>query len=354
MKTLLLPAILALSCLAPAKAQMLSVYVGNEPSALTQFETWFGRPADGVQLHTGYRGWSDYTGSVGWLQGVYAAVDRKKFWSIPLIPGASLDGKDPGGTLAAAAATGNTPYTAAWTTIATTLATGQPTGKIYIRTGWEFNADWFPWSATNGSGTAADYITAYRNFVTTFRSISDRFVFEWCPNIGVQGTNPINPADAYPGNEYVDVIGMDFYYDISWDQKGQNGLEAWNYKVIEKYGLQWIVDFAAEQGKPIAYSEWGINNPDGTAYMELFADWLKNSPVEVLYQNYWNSNAAFAGMLSEDQYPLLSAAYLQAFQIPEPSTLTLLGLSGGITTLTLLLRKRAKTQPSNLKSQNHN
>ncbi|MDR0532901.1 MAG: hypothetical protein LBH01_03010 [Verrucomicrobiales bacterium] len=337
MKIPLLPVALIVCWLlagASAKSEMLSVYVGNEPGALNDFETWFGRQADGVQLHTGYRGWSDYTGSVGWLQGVYAAVDRTKFWSIPLIPGASLNGSDPGGTLAAAAGSSNSAYTTAWTTIANTLATGQPTGKIYIRTGWEFNADWFPWAATNGK--AADYVTAYRNFVTTFRSVSDRFVFEWCPNIGNQG---MNPAEAYPGNEYVDVIGMDFYYDVTWDSTDRNGLDAWNYKVSEEYGLQWVVDFAAEHGKPVAYSEWGVNNPDGTAYMEAFADWLKNSPVEVLYQNYWNSNAAFAGMLSNDQYPLLSEAYLEAFnQIPEPSTTILLTLGGLI--LFPLLRAR--------------
>ena len=27
----------------------------------------------------------------------------------------------------------------------------------------------------------------------------------------------MNPADAYPGDEYVDVIGMDFYYNIKWN-----------------------------------------------------------------------------------------------------------------------------------------
>ncbi|MDR1191961.1 MAG: PEP-CTERM sorting domain-containing protein [Verrucomicrobiales bacterium] len=299
-----------------ARAQMLSVYVGNTPGDLAGFEAWLGHPADGVQLHTGYKGWADYTGSVGWLRDVYAGVERQKFWSIPLIPEAEA------ATLSAAAGSNNGAYVTAWNTIASALVAGQPTGTIYVRTGWEFNANWFPWSALDGK--AADYVATYRNFVTTFRAVSDRFVFEWCPNIGDQG---MNPAEAYPGNDYVDIIGMDFYYNIAWDLTDRNGLDAWNYKVIESYGLQWLVDFAVEHDKPVAYSEWGVNNPNGTAYLAAFAEWLANSSVEVVYQNYWNSNAAFDGMLSDDQYPLLAAAYLEAFgQIPEPSVGALLAV----------------------------
>ena len=326
-KIILLPVVL-MACLASAKSQMLSVYVGNDPAALSSFDAWLGRQSDGVQLHTGYRGWSDYTGSVGWLQDVYAGVNRHKFWSIPLIPGASLDGKDPGGSLAEAAGSNNSRYITAWNSIANTLAAGQPTGKIYVRTGWEFNADFFPWDALGGR--AADYAATFRNFVTTFRAVSDRFVFEWCPNIGNQGAG-MDPADAYPGDEYVDVIGMDFYYNITWDSTDNKGLAAWNWKVMEPYGLQWVVDFAQAHGKPVAYSEWGMNNPEGTAYFEAFVDWMKSSPVEVLYQNYWNSNAAFKGMLSEDQYPLLSEAYIKAFgQVPEPNSYVLLAVGLGL------------------------
>ena len=38
--------------------------------------------------------------------------------------------------------------------------------------------------------------------------------FEWNVNIGDVG---VNPETAYPGDAYVDIIGMDFYWNTAWD-----------------------------------------------------------------------------------------------------------------------------------------
>ena len=34
------------------------------------------------------------------------------------------------------------------------------------------------------------------------------FLFEWCPN---HGRHAMDPTEAYPGDDVVDVIGMDVY-----------------------------------------------------------------------------------------------------------------------------------------------
>ena len=109
---------------------------------------------------------------------------------------------------------------------ATILAgTRKSDNVIYVRTGEEFNGNWMPWSAV---GHEQDFAKAYRHFVEAFRSISNRFRFEW--NVNIRETR-MNPVDAYPGDDddYVDVIGMDFYYNTKWNPT--DPLKAWDEMV---------------------------------------------------------------------------------------------------------------------------
>lgn len=68
----------------------------------------------------------------------------------------------------------------------------------------------------------------------------------------------MNPVDAYPGDEYVDVIGMDFYYNIQWNPADSR--LAWDEMVNAPFGLKWLEEFAAAHNKPTAYPEWGVNS----------------------------------------------------------------------------------------------
>ena len=177
------------------------------------------------------------------------------------------------------------------------------TMSIYVRTGEEFNGNWMPWSAT---GHEQEFVKAYRNFVEAFRSVSNRFRFEW--NVNIRETR-MNPADAYPGDDYVDVIGMDFYYNTKWNPT--DPVQAWKEMVHGQYGLQWLEDFAAARKKPTAYPEWGVNFDGAGPYIEMAAQWF--SGHNVLYQSVWNSNDDFPGKLTDDQYPRAAAAYIKSF-----------------------------------------
>jgi hypothetical protein len=276
--------------------ELLGVYCGNTPSEVTQFESWLGRNVDGILGYTGNADWSDYDGSVGWAVGLWGALDRRVLWSVPLIPsGASL-------TEAAAGK-----YDDHYRKAAQTLATYRPQESVlYIRTGWEFNGDWFPWTA---QGKAKDFAGAFQRFVTVFRSVSKRFKIEWNVNIGEVG---MNPEDAYPGDPYVDIIGMDFYWNTQWDPK--DPAEGYNYMVTRKWGLKWHQDFAAAHGKPTAYSEWGVMSNDAAPYIEQVKVWFTSH--DVIYQTYWNSDVAFKGKLSSDQYKAAGTAYRTAFGKP--------------------------------------
>ena len=273
--------------------QLLGVFCGHDPNDVIQFETWLGRKVDGVLGYTGDASWDDYDGSVAWASGVWNKLDRRVFWSVPLIPrGASLS----------KAAAGQ--YDDHYRLAAQKLAAFRPGDPIiYIRTGWEFNGDWFPWAAR---GKEKDFIGAFQRFVTIFRDASPRFRFEWNVNIGDVG---MDPEGAYPGDAYVDIIGMDFYWDLRWSPK--DPMAAYDLMVTRKWGLQWHQDFAAAHGKPTAYSEWGIMSNDGASYIQRVEEWFVRH--NVVYQTYWNSNADFSGMVSTGEYPAAGAAYKTAF-----------------------------------------
>jgi Ca2+-binding RTX toxin-like protein len=271
----------------------ISAFVGNDAAGVRAFEDWLGRELDFVRAHGGRESWADFNGSLGWLASQFESVDAPIYWSVPMIvKGATL----------AQAATGayNAQYAQAARTL---LAAGADQDKIHVRIGEEFNGDWMPWAA---KGKEADFIATFRQIVQTFRGVSDKFVFEWNVNIGDMG---MDPAKAYPGDDVVDFIGMDFYWNTLWDPK--DPAAAWDYMVTRKYGLQWLEDFADARGKPTAYSEWGVSADNAGVYIAKAAAWF--AAHDVAYQSYWDSNADFPGMLSSGQYPTTGQAFIDFF-----------------------------------------
>jgi Ca2+-binding RTX toxin-like protein len=278
---------------------LTSVYNGNSVADLATTDQWLGRNVDAIQLHGGTNGWGDWLSSVGWEAGLFKAQPTNILWSIPLIPnGANL----------ADAAAGK--YDDQYLAMAKQLlANSDGHSPIIVNLGWEFNTS--GWNAWGAVGQAANYAEAFRQFVDTARTVSSNFVFQWTPNIGDNG---MNPADAYPGDKYVDIVGMDFYYDTTWDSK--DATQAFNYFVSEKYGLQWQQDFAAAHGKQTAIGEWGMNS-DNAAFVKLAAQWF--SDHNMVYQNYWDSNAAFKGSLSDGQYASAADAFKAIYGAIEAS-----------------------------------
>lgn len=263
------------------------VFIGNEPADLRVYEAWLGADVDFVRIHGGRASWADHLGSLGWLGGRFAASGANLYWSVPLlVSGTTLE--------EAAEGVFNENYQAAARAI---IERSPSTGAIHVRVGEEFNGGWFPWAAREHED---EFVTAFRTFVAAFRSASDRFVFEWNVNIGDMG---MDPALAYPGDDVVDIIGMDFYYDVA--HAPTDPAIAWDYMTLRPYGLQWLEHFAAAHGKPTAYSEWGVNSPDAAAYIAKAFAWFSNH--NVAYQSYWDSDSDFAGKLSDENSATASA-----------------------------------------------
>ena len=286
----------------PPSPTLLGFYADDSPGSFEGVNAWLGRVMDFASIHSG-QGWEgDFLNSVAYVLGSneYATVNAagvagSRLLSVPLIwDGASLS--------AAASGAYNTDYATVAQTVLASIPPGPIPGQsiIYIRTGWEENmAGEMPWAAT---GQEAQYIAAFQQFVTVFRANdpTGRFRFVWCPNVG---GDPI--TNSYPGDAYVDVMGMDFYYGLNNQTNAPDPDAA--FQEMLSNGLTEIAGMATSHGKPLAFPEWGVNQDNFGNYVKDVFDWCRAQSC--LYATYWDSDGGYPGMLSDGSYPETGAMF---------------------------------------------
>lgn len=89
-------------------------------------------------------------------------------------------------------------------------AWGKP---VFIRWGHEFNLEHYSWSLVNNGRDPKKYVAAFRRVRNIFkREGADNAMFVWAPNNDSWPQEPWNDVHlSYPGDEYVDWIGLDGY-----------------------------------------------------------------------------------------------------------------------------------------------
>jgi hypothetical protein len=81
---------------------------------------------------------------------------------------------------------------------------------VVLRPMHEMNGAWYPWGADVNGNTPDDFVAAWRHLRAVFDDVgADQVVWEWAPNQLFEGTAPLEPL--YPGDEYVDRIGISAY-----------------------------------------------------------------------------------------------------------------------------------------------
>ncbi|MFD3695686.1 glycoside hydrolase family 26 protein [Streptomyces sp. NPDC058646] len=129
--------------------------------------------------------------------------------------------------------------------------------------GWEMNGT----SYTHRCGPDPENWKVYwKRIVTTMRSVpGQKFKFDFAPN---RGTDAIGWTRCYPGDDVVDIIGMD-----SYDQAPGRTFDD---QITQPYGLQAQVDFAKAHGKEISYPEWGLfRRGDNPEYVRRMLKWIE-------------------------------------------------------------------------------
>jgi hypothetical protein len=175
------------------------------------------------------------------------------------------------------------------TTIGNTLvSTGH--ANTMIRIMWEMNGDWFPWGVQSLS--AAQYITIYQAAEKAFAAVpGNHFQYIWNVNAGT-AEGGRTEFDTYPGSAYVSNVGID-YYDYGPSS------ESW---------IPPVLAFAASQGKPVSFDEWGLNGQDDPAYIDYVAS-VVHTPAD-----YVTAEAYFSdGNSTITEFPLAEAEYSKDF-----------------------------------------
>ncbi|MFK5597626.1 glycosyl hydrolase [Methylobacterium sp. HMF5984] len=292
------------------------VFVGTDPADFASYSKWVGSTPGNVLTYLNNDSWKAFDSSIGWATSLWKNTAASNIWSVPLtVWGTSLE----------QVATGdfNDHFLKAAQALAQTKASSD--GNIYVRVGWEFNGSWMPWAA---NGHEAAFIKSFQNLVDTFRSVSDKFKFVW--DTTNDGGN-MNPEKAYPGDKYVDVIGTDVYYSTQWD--GTDAAKGFKGEVTRAYGLQWQQDFAAAHGKATAISEWGVASDNAAPYVQAMTKWMADH--NMVYENYWDSNADYSGKLSTGANATAGAAYKSAIaSLTAITNTTLPLLSSPVTAVT--------------------
>ena len=138
---------------------------------------------------------------------------------------------------------------------------------IFIRPSWEFNV-----SVAWGQLTAADmstWIAAFQHFYTVAHNYAQQIGVTinivWCPDIGNNqnpGSSYLTVNDWYPGDAYVDDLGIDTYgapVDGSHDNVSATTSDATQYLVSTMFAM------AAAKNKHVVFGEVG-GGPSDTAF----------------------------------------------------------------------------------------
>jgi beta-mannanase len=82
---------------------------------------------------------------------------------------------------------------------------------FFLRFDWEMNGNWFPWSEGVNGNKTGEFVAAWRHVHDIFAAVgATNATWVWCPNVDWQ--NNLQAMNTqYPGDAYVDWIGLDGY-----------------------------------------------------------------------------------------------------------------------------------------------
>jgi hypothetical protein len=302
-----------------AAYRALGVYAGygaDGVATLAGYEQELGRKLSFVDLNVGHQSWADFRGSI---EGNY--LDRGAFntradvttaLTVPLrVSTAGRESQQSGGAQRIRAdlqAVADGQHDAAYRTLGERLVTaGHP--HTIIRLGHEADIEFYPWSIRNGNEDV--YIAAFRHVVGVLRGIpGNEFVIDYqgngsfaqsytSPRTGIE--QPYGDA-AYPGDDVVDIIGVDVYNRGGWD--------------TVRTTLDYTQDLARRHGKPMSIPEWGLwvsESGDDPGFVENMYAWINAMPAagpgSLIYHSYfWRHREADLG-----RAPEAKAKFLELF-----------------------------------------
>ena len=169
---------------------------------------------------------------------------------------------------------------------------------VLLRFAHEMNGWWYPWAVGQNGNTAADYVAAWRHVHDLFRAAgagNARFV--WSPNVLTGSSRESGLTDAYPGDEYVDLVGMTGY------GRGSSA-DATLTATYER--------LATLTGRDVVLAETGADGPDKAAWIASLGPWLRDRPRVVGFV-WFETTPASTGATGDYRFTQTPGS-LQAFR----------------------------------------
>jgi mannan endo-1,4-beta-mannosidase len=165
----------------------------------------------------------------------------------------------------------------------------------------EFDGDWFWWGKAHC--TTDEFKTLWRFTVSYLRDSLNvhSFIYAFSPDNRFLTEEQY--LERYPGDDWVDMVGVDNYGDFGRD--GKYNLEA-GYKK-----LKIVSDYAIKANKLAAFTETGLESiPNTVWWTETLLKTLKSSELKLSYVLVWRNDtrspthyyAPFPGQASEKDF----------------------------------------------------
>lgn len=143
-------------------------------------------------------------------------------------------------------------------TAATIADWGHP---VAIRLAHEMNGWWYPWSEQVNGNQPGEYVAMWRHVHSRFALAgAHNVIWIWSPNATFVGAQPM--AEVYPGDAYVDWVGLVAYY----------GLGASPVGIVPTFAELFVPSIEEVReftDKPIVLTEVGATDREGAK-----ADWV--------------------------------------------------------------------------------
>jgi len=151
---------------------------------------------------------------------------------------------------------------------------------VIFRPYHEFDGGWFWWGKPHC--TREEFISLWRFTVSYLRDSLDvhNFIYAFSPDN--QFINEEQFLERYPGDEWVDMVGMDNYADMG---RNRYALDTAALK------LKVISDYAKRAGKLAAFTETGLESIPNTAWWtEALLRTLKWYDIQLSYVLVWRND----------------------------------------------------------------
>lgn len=153
---------------------------------------------------------------------------------------------------------------------------------VIFRPYHEFDGGWFWWGATHC--TPEEFKSLWRFTVSYLRDSLDvhNFLYAFSPDNKFLTEEKF--LERYPGDDWVDMVGMDNYGDM-----GRNGKYALDTAALK---LKIVSDYARKAGKLAAFTETGLESiPNTTWWTESLLKVMKQPGVRLAYVLVWRNDA---------------------------------------------------------------